>query len=298
MDKKTKLWLGAGIVGVGAYLLWKSKQTAAPAITKASMVGFNSVGDNEKFTNAVGSDFAGVEPRLMNANGDFAGVGDSEKFNAGGPVGDGTANFKNQNGNQYSKEFFDVQDSNYANALGWPWKKKKKGKTMSVTVEDLGGEYLSQNGNQYSKEFFDVKGGKLGVESGLFKKPMSGKMSLVGTENDTPREKFNQTGSSPFKHVVLKGNKPAQDTTAKKAAQLVGANGAPTFFAPRTARFGKDQGIFAPSNGFFAKTKPVEPPRKSPVEPSVPTMVTQKAPINNMVGLINEAEVKDSGWVK
>lgn len=259
MDKKTKLWLGAGIVGVGAYLLWKSKKTAAPALAvapaapaAANMVGFLPVGEQEKFTNATG-DFAGVEPRVMNADGDFAGVGSQEKFNAEGD------------------------------------------KFASV-----GTRMISQNGNQYSKEFFDVKGGKLGVESGLFKKPMSGKMPLVGTENDTPREKFNQTGSSPFKHVVLKGNKPAQDTTAKKAAQLVGANGAPTFFAPRTARFGKDQGIFAPSNGFFAKSNPVELPRKSPVEPTnpVPVMMTQKAPINNMVGLINEPEVKDSGWVK
>jgi len=248
MDKKTKLLVGAGIVGVGAYLLWKSKKSSTPAITKASMVGFNSVGDVEKFTNAEGSDFAGVQPRMMSADGDFAGVGSQEKFNAEG------------------SDFAGVQP-----------------------------RMISQNGNQYSKEFFDVKGGKLGVESDLFKKPMTGKMPLVGTENDTPREKFNQTGSSPFKQVKLKGMKdstfkPMQDTTAKK---LVGADGG--FFAPRTARFGQNQGFFAPNR----PVRPTPAPKyKSPVEPTTPVMVTQKAPINNMVGLINEPEVVDSGWVK
>lgn len=45
MDKNQKLLLGAGIVAVGAYLLWKSKN-------KASLVGFNSGPDlNKKLVN-------------------------------------------------------------------------------------------------------------------------------------------------------------------------------------------------------------------------------------------------------
>jgi hypothetical protein len=87
MDKKTKLLLGVGVVGVGAYLLFKSKKatpalTAAPAPAPAKFVGadaFASVGDSEKFTNLAGgvmSDrmksadgFAGVYPRTVSATG-------------------------------------------------------------------------------------------------------------------------------------------------------------------------------------------------------------------------------------
>jgi hypothetical protein len=78
MDKKTKMWLGVGVVGVGAYLLWKSKQpkattttttTTAPAGATAS---FASVGDNEKFTNFTSEK---VGPRMISANG----VGDRMK---------------------------------------------------------------------------------------------------------------------------------------------------------------------------------------------------------------------------
>jgi hypothetical protein len=42
MDKKTKLWLGAGILGVGAYLLLKSKKATAVVSAPANLVGFDS----------------------------------------------------------------------------------------------------------------------------------------------------------------------------------------------------------------------------------------------------------------
>ena len=152
MDKKTKLWLGAGVLGVGAYLLWKSKQAAAVVTStpaKASLVGFanqapegliNStkvVGGHAGeqsgkifanqdgksfyqvkgghagvhgqgiFTDATGSKKAGFANQPFN----FAGtkmdpVGQrkmpfayttstgEQKFNAGGPIGDGAGNFK------------------------------------------------------------------------------------------------------------------------------------------------------------------------------------------------------------
>jgi hypothetical protein len=58
MDKKTKLLLGVGVVGVGAYLLFKSKK-ATPALT--------SPVEPAKF---VGADaFAGVLPRQIAADG-------------------------------------------------------------------------------------------------------------------------------------------------------------------------------------------------------------------------------------
>ncbi len=65
MDKKTKLWLGVGVVGVGAYLLWKSKKGTTPALTTpppAKFVGANS--------------FASVGERMVAADGKFASVGE------------------------------------------------------------------------------------------------------------------------------------------------------------------------------------------------------------------------------
>jgi hypothetical protein len=66
-------------------------------------------------------------------------------------------------------------------------------------------------------------------------------------------------------------------------ANLVGANGDKVFanqtgegkfFAPKTARYGQNQGVFAPS----------KPKIKSPVEPNTPVLVKQPAPLNNLVG--------------
>jgi hypothetical protein len=61
-------------------------------------------------------------------------------------------------------------------------------------------------------------------------------------------------------------------------ANMVGASGDKVFanqtgkfFKPRTARYGQNEGVFAPK-------------KKSPVEPNRPMPVTQDAPLNNMVG--------------
>jgi hypothetical protein len=72
MDKKTKLWLGLGVVGVGAYLLFKSKKATSPALAPsapANLVGF----DTGKFYDVKGG-HAGVkgEGVFTNADGDFA----------------------------------------------------------------------------------------------------------------------------------------------------------------------------------------------------------------------------------
>jgi hypothetical protein len=69
-------------------------------------------------------------------------------------------------------------------------------------------------------------------------------------------------------------------------ANLVGANGdkvfanqSGRFFDPRTARYGQNEGVFAP------KKKPMPPIRRTlPVEPTTPMPVTQPAPLNNLVG--------------
>jgi hypothetical protein len=61
-------------------------------------------------------------------------------------------------------------------------------------------------------------------------------------------------------------------------ANMVGADGdkcfvnqTGKFFKPRTARYGQNEGVFAPK-------------KKSPVEPMNPMPVTQAAPLNNLVG--------------
>jgi hypothetical protein len=86
MDKKTKLWLGAGVLGVGAYLLWKSKKAAAVVTsTPAQFVGadsFASVGASEKFTN-----LAGVGDRMIAQDGTkFASVGQRSISADGGMI--------------------------------------------------------------------------------------------------------------------------------------------------------------------------------------------------------------------
>ena len=59
MEKKTKLWLGAGLVAVAGYLLLKSKKANTTPVVAAApkqMVGFSSgeffTPDNQKFMNA------------------------------------------------------------------------------------------------------------------------------------------------------------------------------------------------------------------------------------------------------
>jgi hypothetical protein len=182
MDKKTKLYLGIGVVAVGAYLLMKSKKAAAattPAVAPAKFVGadsFASVGDNQKFTNLAGgvmSDrmksadgFASVGERMISADSTkFAGVGERKVAATGGMI----------------------------NSL-------------------------------------DVKGARAGSQNaGIFaNKPFVGDVA-------------NMVGASGEKVFAN------QDGTGK-------------FFQPRTAKYGQNQGVFAPSKaqlvgadgGFFA----------------------------------------------
>jgi hypothetical protein len=203
MDKKTKLWLGAGVLGVGAYLLWKSKQAAAVVTStpaKASLVGFanqapESLINSTKvvgghageqsgkiFANQDGNSFykvhgghAGVHGQgiFTDASGkkgafankpfNFAGddmdpvgqrkmpftarVGDNQKFNAGGPLGDGTANFK-------------------ANAGG------PKG--------DGAGNFSNATGE---KDFFNPETKKFGPNQGVFAPKAEKQKKMVGLIN-------------------------------------------------------------------------------------------------------------------
>jgi hypothetical protein len=80
-------------------------------------------------------------------------------------------------------------------------------------------------------------------------------------------------------------------------ANLVGANGdkvfanqSGKFFDPRTAKYGQNQGVFAPKPPMLKKTLPVEPNRPMPV--------TQAAPLNNMVGASGEFFAVHDGFGK
>jgi hypothetical protein len=84
MDKKTKLLLGVGVVGVGAYLLFKSKKAKTPALTSAvepaKFVGANafaSVGDNMRPLSGMS-----VGERQKS----FASVGDNYRPVSGGMI--------------------------------------------------------------------------------------------------------------------------------------------------------------------------------------------------------------------
>jgi hypothetical protein len=186
MDKKTKLLLGVGVVGVGAYLLFKSKK-ATPALTSAA--------EPAKF---VGADsFAGVLPRQIAADG-------------------GMINSLNSPTQKYSAEGFGGVKSRMLPVSGG----------MINSTEVVGARAGSQ-------------------DSGIFaNKPFAGDVAnLVGANGD--KVFANQSGEGKF-------------------------------FAPRTARYGQNQGVFAP--------KMPKPKRTLPVEPTTPKPVTQPAPLNNLVG--------------
>jgi hypothetical protein len=92
MDKKTKLLLGLGVVGVGAYLLFKSKKATTPALTSAvepaKFVGadsFASVG--ERMISADSTKFASVGERMISADSTkFASVGARQIAMSGGMI--------------------------------------------------------------------------------------------------------------------------------------------------------------------------------------------------------------------
>jgi hypothetical protein len=224
MDKKTKLLLGVGVVGVGAYLLFKSKK-ATPALTVAApapakFVGadsFASVGENEKFTN-----MAGVGDRMIAQDGTkFASVGVNYRPVSGGMINStdvvgaragsqGSGIFANQ---PFTGDVANMVGANgFANQSGMKkvGSKKSGGKTVTVYTQDLGGEFLNQSGR---------------------------------------------------------------------------------FFDPRTARYGQNEGVFAPK---LPKPKKIT----LPVEPDRPMPVTQLAPLNNLVGASGEFFSVQDGFLK
>jgi len=232
MDKKTKLYLGLGVVAVGAYLLFKSKKatpslTAAPAPAKfVGMINdFNS--PTEKFTNLAGGV---MSDRMKSADG-FAGVGTQMRPLSGMRVGE-----------------------------------RQRGMINSTDV--VGAKSGSQGSGIFANQ-----DGKPFASVGYNMRPISGGMinttEVVGA----------RAGS---KDAGIFANQPFTGDVAN----MVGANGeaifanqSGKFFYPRTARYGQNEGVFAPR-----MPKTPMPRRTLPVEPDMPIEVRQSAPLNNLVG--------------
>jgi hypothetical protein len=216
MDKKTKLWLGVGVVGVGAYLLFKSKKTT-PALTPAA--------EPAKFVGAEG--FGSVGNRMIAAT--------------------GMINSLNSPTQKYSADGFAGVESN---------------------MRPLSGGMINST---------DVVGARAGSQdSGIFaNKPFTGDVANMVGANGEPVF-ANQSG---MKKVGSKksGGKTVTVYTQDLGGEFLNQSG--RFFDPRTARYGQNEGVFAP------KKNPMPPIRRTlPVEPNRPMPVTQPAPLNNLVG--------------
>ena len=214
MDKKTKLLLGVGVVGVGAYLLFKSKKatpTLTSAVEPAKFVGANSFASvGERMISADSTKFASVGARQIAADGGFAGVG--------------------------------------------------------TQMRPLSGGMINST---------DVVGARAGSQdSGIFaNQPFTGDVAnMVGANGE---EVFaNLFGSRRRKRE--RAGKVGSIEIGPLEGSFESADGAGKFFAPRTARYGQNEGVFAPKNPM--------PKRTLPVEPNMPMPVTQPAPLNNLVG--------------
>jgi hypothetical protein len=170
MDKKTKLWLGVGVVGVGAYLLLKSKKTTpalTPAAAPAKFVGadsFASVGENEKFTN-----MAGVGDRMIAQDGTkFASVGVNYRPVSGGMINSTDvvgARAGSQNSGIFANQPFTGDVANLVGANGDK-------------------VFANQSGR-----FFDPRTARYGQNEGVFapkKKPMPPIRRTLPVEPTTP----------------------------------------------------------------------------------------------------------------
>ena len=147
MDKKTKLLLGVGVVGVGAYLLFKSKKATTPALTSAV--------EPAKF---VGADsFASVGERMISADSTkFASVGARQIAMSGGMINSSDvvgARAGSQNSGIFANQPFTGDVANMVGASG----------------EKV---FANQSGR-----FFDPRTARYGQNQGVFaprmpKKPM------------------------------------------------------------------------------------------------------------------------------
>lgn len=173
MDKKTKLYLGIGVVAVGAYLLMKSKKAAAattpaltPAAAPAKFVGadsFASVGARTK--SADGDKFASVGARQIAADGGFASVGQNMRPATGGIINSTDvvgARAGSQNAGIFANQPFTGDVANLVGANGDK-------------------VFANQSG-----KFFDPRTAKYGQNQGVFAPKMPTPKRTLPVEPTTP----------------------------------------------------------------------------------------------------------------
>ena len=163
MDKKTKLWLGVGVVGVGAYLLWKSKQPKATtavdtAATTTAKAGFLA-GDRQ--ISQDGTQFFGHQ-RMMNQTGMINSL-DTErtKFNQTGAT---------LNGNSFDVKGARPGSQNAGVFANKPFTAEPKN-LVGVNGKNA---FANQDG---TGKFFQPKTAKYGQNQGVF---APSKAQLVG----------------------------------------------------------------------------------------------------------------------
>jgi len=155
---------------------------------------------------------------------------------------------------------FKSKKSATANLVGFAGVKHRmkpmSGGGMINSTDVQGGRYGAGQGifaNADSNEsmkssFYSVKGGKFGAGGGLFASFANQPFNFSGADAVGERK-------MPF--------------AAEVGDRTKSANGG-KFFEPRTARYGSNQGVFAP--------------KKTGVEPTTPVLVNDKKPVNNLVG--------------
>jgi len=203
MDKKTKLYLGIGVVAVGAYLLMKSKKATTPVVAaapaSAKFVGANgglntvgdrmisadstrfaSVGPNQKF-NADGK-FASVGQRQISADGGkFASVGQRQISADGGMINSLDvmgAHAGSQNAGIFANKPFVGNVANMVGATGEKvfanqsgmtkvGSKTSGGKTVTVYTQDLGGTFGPVSDTTKKARLVGADGGFFAVHDGF-----------------------------------------------------------------------------------------------------------------------------------
>jgi hypothetical protein len=287
MDKKTKLYLGIGVVAVGAYLLFKSKKAtpaltaAAPTPPPAKFVGMiNELNSPTQKFNADGGKFASVGYNMRPMSGGMinttdvvgarAGSQDSGIFASANGFASVGNNMRPMSGGMINTT--DVvgaragsQDSGiFASANGFA--------SVGYNMRPMSGGMINTT---------DVVGARAGSQnSGIFaNQPFTGDVANMVGANGEPVF-ANLFGSRRRKRSQLKGSveigplERGEFVTADGTDCFVNQSG--RFFDPRTARNGQNEGVFAP--------KMPKPKRTLPVEPSMPMPVTQPSTINNLVG--------------
>jgi hypothetical protein len=270
MDKKTKLLLGIGVVGVGAYLLFKSKKATTPALSPAApanLVGF----DTGNFYDVKGG-HAGVmgEGVFTNASG--------KKRKGSVQVGDLSGEFVNRRG---SIEVGDLGGGEFVNSAGgWnPFRRKKKVGSLIIGEGYATGErgefvtFANQPFNFSGEEFVSASGfdgefanaGGIVEEDGLFYNRKMARRKRRGKS---------YVAAGPLEGEFMSFADNVGD-------RMISADGVgKEFFEPKTKKFTK-----------------TPPKRTFPVDREMPMPVTQPMPLNNFAsvqgaGMINSFKVK------